>query len=158
MRSSRPSPLTSSMCPLLCASVAPFGPNSTLRGSTVVASNVSVARMTTGMTPLLLGLMLFEDSLGLMSSRTVMTPPAGARVNCVTNPAVFGLPSAPLTSPLLSIQEIGSPLALWASKGMKDGSDRTSLYYEDGDLTPAGIAYQKGPTMPASNADVPPQI
>jgi len=41
---------------------------------------------------------------------------------------------------------------------MKDGSDRTSLYYEDGDLTPAGIAYQKGPTMPASNADVPPQI
>jgi hypothetical protein len=36
---------------------------------------------------------------------------------------------------------------------MKDGSDRNSLYYQDGDLTPAGVAYQKGPTMPPSNAD-----
>jgi Glycosyl hydrolase catalytic core len=36
---------------------------------------------------------------------------------------------------------------------MKDGSDKTSLYYQDGDLTPAGVAYQKGPTTLASNAD-----
>ena len=35
---------------------------------------------------------------------------------------------------------------------MKDGSDRNSLYYQDGDLTPAGIAYQKGPTRSPSNA------
>jgi hypothetical protein len=40
----------------------------------------------------------------------------------------------------------------------KYGSDRTSLYDQDGELTPAGIAYQKGPTMPTSNADVPSQI
>ncbi len=39
------------------------------------------------------------------------------------------------------------------SPWMKDGSDRNSLYYQDGDLTPAGVAYQKGPTMPPSNAD-----
>ena len=30
---------------------------------------------------------------------------------------------------------------------MKDGSDRNSLYNQDGDLTPAGITYQKGPTI-----------
>lgn len=36
---------------------------------------------------------------------------------------------------------------------MKDGSDRNSLYYQDGELTPAGVAYQKGPTIPLSNAD-----
>jgi hypothetical protein len=36
---------------------------------------------------------------------------------------------------------------------MKDGSDRTSLYYQNGDLTPAGVAFQKGPAMPPSNAD-----
>jgi hypothetical protein len=39
------------------------------------------------------------------------------------------------------------------SPWMKDGSDRNSLYYQDGDLTPAGVAYQKGPTMPPPNAD-----
>ena len=39
------------------------------------------------------------------------------------------------------------------SPWMKDGSDRNSLYYQDGDLTPAGVAYQKGPTMPPSNTD-----
>jgi hypothetical protein len=38
----------------------------------------------------------------------------------------------------------------------KYGSDRTSLYYEDGDLTPAGVAYQKGPTTPdAVGTEVP---
>ena len=33
----------------------------------------------------------------------------------------------------------------------KHGSDRTSLYYEDGRLTPVGIAYKDGPTIPASS-------
>ena len=37
---------------------------------------------------------------------------------------------------------------------MKYGSDRTSLYSQDGHLTPAGIAYQKGPT--SASADVNP--
>ena len=32
----------------------------------------------------------------------------------------------------------------------KDGSDRTSLYDEKGNLTLAGIAYQKGPTRSSS--------
>ena len=32
----------------------------------------------------------------------------------------------------------------------KHGSDRTSLYYQDGDLTPVGVAYQKGPIIPPS--------
>jgi hypothetical protein len=36
---------------------------------------------------------------------------------------------------------------------MKDGSDRISLYYQNGDLTPAGVAFQKGPAMPPPNAD-----
>ena len=36
---------------------------------------------------------------------------------------------------------------------MKDGSDRNSLYYQDGGLTPAGVAYRKGPTMLTSSAD-----
>jgi Glycosyl hydrolase catalytic core len=35
----------------------------------------------------------------------------------------------------------------------KDGRDRTSLYYEDGGLTPAGVAYRKGPTRAPSKAD-----
>ena len=34
---------------------------------------------------------------------------------------------------------------------VKDGSDRNSLYYQDGRLTPAGVAYQKGRVMPPSN-------
>jgi hypothetical protein len=34
----------------------------------------------------------------------------------------------------------------------KYGSDRTSLYFQDGNLTPAGVAYQAGPAMPPSNA------
>ena len=34
----------------------------------------------------------------------------------------------------------------------KDNSDTTSLYSQDGDLTPAGVTYQGDPTTPPSNA------
>jgi Glycosyl hydrolase catalytic core len=38
----------------------------------------------------------------------------------------------------------------------KHGGDRTSLYYQDGDLTPVGVAYQKGPiTPPSGNSQAP---
>jgi hypothetical protein len=36
---------------------------------------------------------------------------------------------------------------------MKDGSDRISLYYQNGDLTLAGVAFQKGPAMPPPTAN-----
>jgi len=35
---------------------------------------------------------------------------------------------------------------------MKDGSDRNSLFFKDGELTPAGIAYRKGQNRAPSNA------
>jgi len=36
----------------------------------------------------------------------------------------------------------------------KDGSDTISLYYQDGNLTPAGLAYERAPATPLSNAGV----
>ena len=39
------------------------------------------------------------------------------------------------------------------SPWMADGSDGNSLYYQDGELTPAGFSYQRGPTISPSDAD-----
>lgn len=41
----------------------------------------------------------------------------------------------------------------WFALPQSKGNDRTSLYYRDGSLTPAGVAYKTGPTMPDSSVD-----
>ena len=56
--------------PLAVRFGAPCGPNSTERGSTVVALKSGVVKMATGITPLLLGLIVFGDSPGLISRVT----------------------------------------------------------------------------------------
>ncbi|HEU4342092.1 MAG TPA: glycoside hydrolase family protein [Candidatus Binatia bacterium] len=40
--------------------------------------------------------------------------------------------------------------AWFSLRQSRDGSDRTSLYYRDGNLTPVGVAYKTGPTVPPS--------
>ena len=74
-----PSPSTSSTAALDDAASVPVTPKRTVVASTVVASKVAVVRMATGVTPRLLGLMLFGKLAGLMSIETagVKTRPVG---------------------------------------------------------------------------------